>query len=101
MSADPGASEAPSARTQSAAARGRVTAIRGGIVDVAFEGAVPRIGELLHADGVAMEVSALLDERTVRAMALAPVRGLGLGTPVTATAGRSRFPSATRCWGGC
>lgn len=71
---------------------GYITAIRGGIVDVAFEGSVPRIHDLLFAGRIALEVTALIGDGSVRAMALAPVRGLGLGVKVTATGGPITVP---------
>lgn len=61
---------------------GTVVAIRGGIVDVAFSGICPQINRLLHAGDIAMEVAALVGGGVVRCIALAPVRGLGLGAPV-------------------
>lgn len=64
---------------------GRVTKIRGGVVDVLFTDHIPRIQDLVYAGDIAMEVAALLDEGTVRCMALDSVRGLGLGMPVRAT----------------
>jgi F-type H+-transporting ATPase subunit beta len=64
---------------------GHIVAIHGGVVDVAFDGPVPRIHDLLHAGGIALEVSGLIGNDTVRAMAMAPVRGLGLGMTVKAT----------------
>uniref|UniRef100_UPI0040483612 F0F1 ATP synthase subunit beta n=2 Tax=Yoonia sp. TaxID=2212373 RepID=UPI0040483612 len=75
-----------------AATDGRIAAIRGGVVDVAFDGAVPRIHDLLYAGKIAFEVSALIGNGMVRAMALAPVRGLGLGAKVTATGGPIMVP---------
>ncbi|WP_080456881.1 F0F1 ATP synthase subunit beta [Roseovarius sp. A-2] len=71
---------------------GRIAAIRGGVVDVMFDGAVPHIHDLLYAGEVALEVSGLIGAGMVRAMALAPVRGLGLGMTVTATGGPIRVP---------
>ncbi len=71
---------------------GRIMAIRGGIVDIAFDGAVPRIHDLLYAGKIALEVTALIGDGLVRAMALAPVRGLGLGVMVTATGGPITVP---------
>lgn len=71
---------------------GRIAAIRGGVVDVMFDGTVPRIHDLLYAGRVALEVSGLLGQGMIRAMALAPVRGLGLGMTVTATGGPIRVP---------
>ena len=64
---------------------GRIAAIRGGVVDVAFDGPVPQIHDLLFAGTVALEVAALVGEGLVRAIAMAPVRGLGLGMAVKAT----------------
>lgn len=64
---------------------GRIAAIRGGVVDVIFDDAIPRIRDLLYVGDVALEVAALIGDGMVRAMALAPVRGLGLGMTVRAT----------------
>ena len=64
---------------------GRIAAIRGGVVDVIFDDAIPRIHDLLYVGNVALEVAALIGDGMVRAMALAPVRGLGLGMAVRAT----------------
>lgn len=71
---------------------GRIAAIRGGIVDVAFEGTVPHIHDLLYARDVALQVSSLIGHGLVRAMAMAPVRGLGLGMAVRATGGPIMVP---------
>jgi F-type H+-transporting ATPase subunit beta len=71
---------------------GRIAAIRGGVVDVAFAGEVPRIHDLLHAGDVPLEVSALIGQGMVRAMAMAPVRGLGLGQPVIASGEPIKVP---------
>ncbi|SFA69041.1 F-type H+-transporting ATPase subunit beta [Poseidonocella pacifica] len=71
---------------------GRIAAIHGGVVDVVWDDAVPRIHDLLHAGDVPLEVSALLGDGVVRAMAMAPVRGLGLGMPVTSSGGPITVP---------
>jgi F-type H+-transporting ATPase subunit beta len=71
---------------------GRIAAIRGGVVDVVFKQTVPHIHDLLYAGDVALEVSSLIGNGMVRAMALAPVRGLGLGMPVKATGGPIMVP---------
>ncbi|WP_411572489.1 F0F1 ATP synthase subunit beta [Tropicimonas sp. TH_r6] len=71
---------------------GRIVAIRGGVVDIAFDGEVPRIHDLLHAGKVALEVASLAEDGVVRAMALAPVRGLGLGMRVVATGHQIEVP---------
>ncbi|SEK84623.1 F0F1 ATP synthase subunit beta [Pacificibacter marinus] len=72
--------------------QGRIAAIRGGVVDVKFEGTVPHIHDLLYAGDVALEVSSLIGNGLVRAMAMAPVRGLGLGMVVRATGGPIMVP---------
>ncbi|MBW0148384.1 F0F1 ATP synthase subunit beta [Marinobacter arenosus] len=71
---------------------GTVVAIRGGVVDIRFSDPVPRIRDLVYVGKVALEVSALLDNGVARCMALAPVRGLGLGMPAKATGGPIRVP---------
>lgn len=71
---------------------GVIVAIRGGVVDARFSGAVPRIHDLIYAGDVALEVSSLIGDGIVRAMAMAPVRGLGLGMPVRATGGPIMVP---------
>jgi F-type H+/Na+-transporting ATPase subunit beta len=71
---------------------GRIVAIRGGVVDVVFDGVVPRIHDLLYAGDIALEVAGLIGHGKVRAMAMAPVRGLGLGMTVTATGGPIKVP---------
>ncbi|WP_417273992.1 F0F1 ATP synthase subunit beta [Celeribacter halophilus] len=71
---------------------GHIAAIRGGVVDVHFDGAIPNIHDLLYAGDVALEVSALIGQGLVRAIALAPVRGLGLGMTVKATDGPIMVP---------
>lgn len=71
---------------------GIITAIRGGVVDVAFEGGVTRIYDLLYAGDVPLEVASLIGGGMVRAMAMAPVRGLGLGMRVRASGGPIKVP---------
>jgi len=71
---------------------GTIVAIRGGVVDAFFADPVPRIHDLLFAGDIALEVASLAGEGVVRAMALAPVRGLGLGTPVRTTGAPIKVP---------
>ncbi|MBW4935315.1 F0F1 ATP synthase subunit beta [Marinobacter sp. F4206] len=78
--------------TQPLRGDGTVIAIRGGVVDVRFSDPVPRIRELLYVDTIALEVSSLRNEGVVRCMALAPVKGLGLGMAVRATGAPIRVP---------
>ena len=77
---------------------GRVTAVRGAVVDVAFNaGALPLIEEALEIttdDGppIIAEVQAHLDENTVRALALRSTNGLRRGAPVKASGGPIKVP---------
>ncbi len=79
---------------------GRVVALRGPVVDVAFEpGALPRIEEALRVEcdepggsligrrWLIAEVQSHLDSATVRAVALQPTAGLRRGAVVQATGG--------------
>jgi F-type H+-transporting ATPase subunit beta len=64
---------------------GVVVAVRGSVVDVRFENALPPIRTVLRAgaDGkVIMEVHAQRDAHHVRAIALTPAQGLARGMPV-------------------
>ena len=71
---------------------GEVVGIRGGVVDVLFSQDSPRIHDLLYAGNLALEVTSLLESGAVRCMALAPVRGLGLGVSVRATGAPIQVP---------
>jgi F-type H+-transporting ATPase subunit beta len=77
---------------------GRVTAVRGAVVDVAFDaGTLPMIEEalvIMTDDGppILAEVQAHLDERTVRALALRSTNGLRRGAPVRASGGPIEVP---------
>ena len=77
--------------TQSTQPRGKVLAIRGAVVDVAFEaGELPRLEEALIVEwdrpgALIVEVQAHLDESTVRGVALQATAGLRRGVPVRAT----------------
>ncbi|MFA5522438.1 MAG: F0F1 ATP synthase subunit beta [Castellaniella sp.] len=71
---------------------GKVVGIHGDVVDVRFTHAMPRIHDLLMAGTLPLEVNALLDDGVVRCIALAPVRGLGLGRAVQATGAPIQVP---------
>jgi F-type H+-transporting ATPase subunit beta len=75
-----------------AATSGEIVAIRGGVLDIFFRGEPPRIHDLLRADDLPIEVSALVGDGVVRGLALGPVRGLGLGMPVEATGAPIKVP---------
>ena len=71
------------AMTNSTNAAGKVIAVRGAVIDVAFEaGKLPRLDEALvvewdRPETLIVEVQAHLDERTVRGVALQATAGLG------------------------
>ena len=71
---------------------GKVLRVRGDVVDVRFDSDAPRVRDLLHAGALPLEVSTLLDARTARCIALAPVRGLALGEAVRATGAPLQVP---------
>ncbi|HOT30514.1 MAG TPA: F0F1 ATP synthase subunit beta, partial [Candidatus Ozemobacteraceae bacterium] len=61
---------------------GRVTAVRGSVVDARFDDGLPLINNLLSTEGDApflMEVLAHVDGNTVRGVALTPPQGLSRG----------------------
>ncbi len=77
--------------TQSTQATGEVLAVRGAVVDVAFDGGdLPRLEDALLVEWdqpgpLMVEVQAHLDERTVRGVALQATAGLKRGVRVRAT----------------
>ena len=74
---------------------GRVVAIHGDVVDIAFEGQPPGINAMLRAgdDGdCVIEVAALTDRHTVRGLVFNAEHGLALGAPVSDTGGSIRVP---------
>jgi F-type H+-transporting ATPase subunit beta len=81
----------------SVASRGRVRAVRGAVLDVAFDaGRLPAINEALHIDDdnrrLIAEVQSHLDAGTVRAIALQATSGLRRGTEVQSTGGPLTAP---------
>src|ERR1700692_948514 len=77
---------------------GLVVALRGPVIDVAFEpGALPRIEEALLVEWdqpgfLTAEVQSHLDRATVRAVRLQPTAGLRRGALVRATGGPVTVP---------
>src|SRR5271167_4752734 len=77
---------------------GKVVAVRGAVVDVAFDvGPLPQLDEALIVDWdqpetLMLEVQAHLDETTVRGVALQATAGLKRGVPVRATGGPLTVP---------
>ncbi|MFT5962844.1 MAG: F-type H+-transporting ATPase subunit beta, partial [Burkholderiaceae bacterium] len=66
---------------------GNVVSVRGSVVDVCFEGPLPPIHTILHADNgrIIVEVLAQRDARHVRAIALTATQGLARGMVVLDT----------------
>jgi F-type H+-transporting ATPase subunit beta len=73
---------------------GAVVSVRGSVVDIQFDGHLPPIYSLLHADEgkIAIEVLAQLDAHCVRGIALTPTQGLARGTSVEDTGGPLKVP---------
>lgn len=74
---------------------GTVVAVRGSVVDMRFDTALPPIHTLLRAGKsgeVAIEVLAQRDARHVRGIALTPTQGLARGMPVQDTGGPLQAP---------
>ena len=75
--------------------RGGVTAVRGSVVDVRFEGRLPLISSVLHtgASGqIVIEVMTQVDAKHVRGIALTPTQGVCRGMPVEDTGMPLRAP---------
>jgi len=82
-------------REATATQDGIIIAVRGSVVDMRFDGALPAIHSLLRAgDGgrVAIEVLAQRDARHVRGIALTPTQGLARGMPVQDSGGPLQAP---------
>ncbi|MFN2323442.1 MAG: F0F1 ATP synthase subunit beta [Trueperaceae bacterium] len=74
---------------------GTVVAVRGGVVDVEFDRALPPLRQHLRAgldEAVRLEVMAQLDAHTVRCIAATSTRGLARGEPARDTGAPLRVP---------
>jgi ATP synthase alpha/beta family, beta-barrel domain len=73
---------------------GVVSSVRGSVVDIRFDGHLPPIYSLLHAQegGIVIEVLAQLDARHVRGIALTPTQGLARGMAVEDSGGPLKTP---------
>jgi len=74
---------------------GRVTAVRGSVVDARFDDGLPLINNLLSTEGDApflMEVLAHVDGNTVRGVALTPPQGLSRGVQLHDTGAQLQAP---------
>ncbi|RFD20093.1 F0F1 ATP synthase subunit beta [Komagataeibacter melaceti] len=89
--------EAPvSTQAQKSNVVGRVTQIRGAVVDVQFEGVLPHILESLHVElngqTLVLEVAQEIGEHEVRCIAMDTTDGLSRGAEVTATGNQITVP---------
>src|SRR5664279_6511244 len=85
----------PANRSQAGSSNvGAVVSVRGSVVDIRFDGPLPPIYSLLHAQagGIVIEVLAQLDARHVRGIALTPTQGLARGMAVEDTGGPLKAP---------
>ncbi|MEQ8734449.1 MAG: hypothetical protein RIC29_05970 [Rhodospirillaceae bacterium] len=80
---------------------GEIVAIHGGVLDMRFEGRVPRVHELIRVGDVSIEVEALVGDGVVRGMALGSVKGLALGMSANATGAAIKRQSETDCLAEC
>ncbi len=74
---------------------GAVVSVRGSVVDVQFDGHLPRIYSVLHAgenSRIVIEVLTQLDAHRVRGIALTPTHGLARGMEVEDTGGPLEAP---------
>ena len=99
------ASAALAAARPAVPSQGRVTAVRGPVVDVAVTGPPPAIHDALTIAGphgpIAAEVQAHLDEAHVRAIALQSTQGLARGAAAAFPGGPITVPVGRACWDGC
>lgn len=82
--------------------RGRVVMVRSNVIDVHFDGELPAIHHLLHAEGdsqVVAEVVSHLDHRTVRAVSLTPTQGLARGESFVGSGRTLEMPVGPRVLG--
>lgn len=75
---------------------GKITAIRGSVIDIAFSESLPPVNSLLRTKGahgeIPIEVMAQLSEQKVRGIAMAPNDGLSRGTEVYDTGLPAQVP---------
>ena len=82
--------------------QGKVIAIRSSIIDIRFEGKLPRLYSQLRAgedEEIIIEVASHIDSHTVRGIALTPIAGLARGTIVTNTTQTLQVPVGKRTLG--
>ncbi len=81
---------------------GRITAVRGTVVDVSFKEGLPPINALLLAvsdSGIILEVIDHIDQHTARCIGLTPTAGLGRGDRVEGDGGPISVPVGEKSLG--
>lgn len=83
--------------------KGKIIQIMGPVVDVAFEGELPKIKDALHVESegktLVMEVAQQIGSGVVRCIMLAASEGLHKDMEVTATGGAISVPVGEKCLG--
>jgi F-type H+-transporting ATPase subunit beta len=85
-------------QTKSEKNMGRVLAVRGSVIDVEFENHLPELQttlSILTTPPMILEVTAHLNDRTVRALSLMPTQGLQRGADVLDTGHSLEIPVGT------
>jgi F-type H+-transporting ATPase subunit beta len=75
---------------------GKITAVRGSVIDVVFSESLPPVNTLLKARGadgeIPIEVMAQLSDKQIRGIAMVPTDGLSRGTEVYNTGSPAKIP---------
>lgn len=83
--------------------KGKIIQVMGPVVDVAFEGELPKIKDALHVESegktLVMEVAQQIGSGVVRCIMLAATEGLHKDMEVTATGGAISVPVGEKCLG--
>lgn len=83
--------------------KGKIIQVMGPVVDVAFEGGLPKIKDALHVESegktLVMEVAQQIGSGVVRCIMLAASEGLHKDMEVTATGGAISVPVGEKCLG--
>ena len=83
--------------------KGKIIQVMGPVVDVAFEGELPKIKDALHVESegktLVMEVAQQIGSGVVRCIMLAASEGLHKDMEVTATGGAISVPVGEKCLG--
>jgi len=79
--------------------KGHVTAVRGSVVDLQFEGRLPHITALVTVGDAVLEIVDHLDEHQARSIALTPTAGLGRGDEIKTSGEPLKAPVSDKLLG--